>query len=174
MQGPELRYCPRCAGELHHRPMGDTARPALHPTCVRCGFVLWQNPKPTVEGLIVRGSGVDTEVLLGHRAAGDGWDIPGNFLNIGAGIAETLVAECRRETGLEVAVGDIVGAFEDTFAGGEIICIVYVCEAVGGAPVPAPPVDDLSWFPLASPPKMAYSAARRAIEALQRRLGIAS
>lgn len=47
-----LRYCPRCAGRLVWRSFGRERHP--HPQCERCGFVLWQNPKPCVGAVVVR------------------------------------------------------------------------------------------------------------------------
>lgn len=47
-----LRYCPRCAGRLVWRTFQRDRHP--HPRCERCGYVLWQNPKPCVGAVIAR------------------------------------------------------------------------------------------------------------------------
>ena len=167
---PEIRFCPRCAGELEWRPAGDAG--AEHPTCTRCGFVLWQHPKPSVEALIVRDGSAGLEILLGRRGSDDAWDLPGNFLNEADEIEDALKRECRREMGIEVAVGEIVGAFDDEFLDSRIISLVYVCRVASGEPRPADIIDAVRWFPLSEPPPAAFEAVARAIEALQRRAGL--
>jgi ADP-ribose pyrophosphatase YjhB (NUDIX family) len=140
--------------------------------CTACDFVLWQNLKPSVEGLIVRGEGSATEVLLGRRGdlGGDEtlWDIPGGFLNADDHLHDALRRECLREVGVEVEVGDLLGVFEDVFLGAPIISIVYVCRIIGGEPRAADIVDDVRWFAIDDPPAVAYAAVRDALAELRR------
>src|SRR2546422_7612566 len=99
----DLRYCPACADRLEIRPAGHPASP--QPVCQACGFVLWQNPKPSVEALILRGKGGNTEVLLGRLGVGPGmgrWTAPGGFLNLGDEPEAALLRECQRELGVSV------------------------------------------------------------------------
>ena len=164
----ELRFCPRCAGALEVRDVGHPASP--HPVCVACGFVLWQNLKPSVEALIVRGQGVATEVLLGRRSMGPGetlWDLPGGFLNADDRLHDALRRECLREMAIEVEVRELLGVFEDVFAGSRIISIVYVCGVVSGEPRGAYIIDEARWFPLADTPPVAYAAVGEAIAAMR-------
>lgn len=163
----DLNYCPRCAGALEPRPAGDAG--LAHPTCVSCGYVLWQNRKPCVDALIVRGDGTATEVLLGRQSDG-GWDLPGNFLNATDMIETALQRECRREMGIDVQVGELLCAVEDTFAGMPIVTLVYLCTVRTGEPRPADLIDEVRWFPLAEPPEAIPVAAQRAIAELRRRL----
>jgi ADP-ribose pyrophosphatase YjhB (NUDIX family) len=167
----ELRFCPSCAGKLATRPAGHPASP--QPVCRTCGFVLWQNPKPSVEALILRGEGPDTEVLLG--CIGDGprkgrWSTPGGFMNIGDEPQAALIRECLRELGVSIEVGELIGAFTDTFAGGEI-ALFYLCELKSGEPRPADIVDDVRWFRIETPPDMSLESELKAIRALQDRFG---
>jgi hypothetical protein len=59
----DLKFCPRCADALEWRAIDYPG--VKHPVCTACGFVLWQNRKPSVEALIVRGEDAATEILLG-------------------------------------------------------------------------------------------------------------
>ncbi len=168
----EIRFCPSCRGRLDWRAIHYAG--IEHPVCVKCGFVLWQNPKPSVEALIVRDGASGLEILLGRHPRG--WDLPGNFLNAPDRIEAALIRECRREMGIEVAVEDILGVFEDTFFDGRnqvaipMISIVYVCRIKSGEPRPADLIDDVRWFSLAeAPTDVAFPAVARAIEAMQRR-----
>ncbi len=168
----DLRFCPRCAGSLEVRDVGHPASP--HPVCTACGFVLWLNLKPSIEALIVRGAGSETEMLLGRRTiAGDTvWDLPGGFLNAEDRLHDALRRECLREMAVQVEVGELVGVFEDAFADSRIISIVYVCRILGGEPRGADIIDDVRWFSIRDTPPVAYQAVGEAIRAMRARLGV--
>ena len=166
---PALRFCPQCAGTLELRPAGDAE--ILHPTCVSCGFVLWQKRLPCVDALIMRGSGRDSEVLLGRQLDGSGWDLPGNFLNATDLIEPALERECQREMDIEIGVGELLGAYEDTFRGIAIVALVYLCTVRTGEPRPADLIDEVRWFPIVTPPPIAPIAGQRAVAELRHRLG---
>ena len=162
----DARYCPRCSGGLKLRPAGDSR--LKHPTCDSCGFVLWQNRKPCVDALIVRGTGRDSEVLLGRQSNGSGWDVPGNFLNATDMIEPALQRECRREMDIEVEVGELLGAYEGMFLGIAIVTLVYLCKVRAGDPRPADLIDEVRWFPIAQLPSMASASSQEAVAALHR------
>jgi NAD+ diphosphatase len=169
----DLRFCPRCAAALEVREVGHPASP--HPACVACGFVLWQNLKPSIEALIVRGHGVETEVLLGRRQMGPDhilWDLPGGFLNADDRLRDALRRECLREMGIEVEVRDLLGVFEDVFGGNRIISIVYVCGVLSGEPRGADIIDEARWFPIRDTPPVAYPAVGDAIATMRARVGL--
>ena len=166
-QVAELRFCPQCAGKLALRPAGDAR--LEHPTCDSCGFVLWQNRKPCVDALIARGSGRDSEVLLGRQSDGSGWDLPGNFLNATDMIEAALQRECRREMDIEVEVGELLGAYEGVFLGTAIVTLVYLCRMRTGEPRPADLIDEVRWFPIPKLPTIASTSGQDAIAELRRR-----
>jgi ADP-ribose pyrophosphatase YjhB (NUDIX family) len=74
--------------------------------------------------------------------------------------------------GIDVAVGDLLGVFEDEFAGSRIISSVYLCTVACGEPHGADIIDEARWFPLSAPPPLAYPVVAEAITALRARLGI--
>src|SRR5438105_3151245 len=165
---PELRFCPRCAGPLEWR--GVEYADVLQPVCTKCGFVLWQNRKPCVDALIIRDEEAHPEVLFGRRRAVPAtgrWDIPGGFLNAGDLIEPALIRECRREMGIEVSVGELVGAFEDLYFEIPIVELIYVCRIVSGTPRAADIIDEVAWFPLHEPPPLAFPSVAAAVAALQ-------
>ena len=171
MTSHDLRYCPRCAGSLEVRNVGHPSSP--HPACVGCGFVLWQNLKPSVEAAIVRGDGPKTEVLLGQRRVSGkvAWDLPGGFLNTDDRLHAALRRECLREMGVEVEVGDLLGAFEDDFHGSLIVSLVYVCTIKRGNPRAADIIEEVRWFAMTALPEPASPAVGEALGALQRKVG---
>jgi ADP-ribose pyrophosphatase YjhB (NUDIX family) len=171
MQNPDLTFCPRCAERLEWR--GVEYPDVLHPVCTKCGFILWQNVKPSVDALILRGDASHTEILLGRQSsprANGKWCIPGGFLNAGDRIEAALIRECRREMCIEIAVGDLVGAFEAMFYDIPMVDLIYVCTIVSGEPRAADLIDDVRWFPLDDLPELALDFEREAIDVLRRKL----
>ncbi len=167
----DLKFCPRCAAPLAWR--GVEYEEVAHPVCTQCGFILWQNVKPCIEALIVRGERANIEMLLGRRSeepAGAIWDLPGGFLNATDRIEPALVRECRREMAVEVQVGELVGAFEDVFFDVPVVELVYVCRIVSGEPRAADIINDVRWFPIGARPEFAYRYIGEAVDALRQRL----
>ena len=58
-----------------------------------------KSPRPTVDIIIRRGSGV---VLIRRRYPPTGWALPGGFVEIGESLEEAAVREGREETSLEI------------------------------------------------------------------------
>lgn len=172
MPNADLIFCPRCAERLEWR--GVEYPDVLHPVCTTCGFILWQNVKPSVEALIIRGEAPHPEVLLGRQAAARAkgrWGMPGGFLNAGDRIEAALIRECRREMGIEIAVGNLVGAFEGMFYDIPMVDLIYACTIASGEPRAADLIDDVRWFPLDDLPELAFEIEREAIDVLRRKLG---
>ncbi|GIU94080.1 MAG: hypothetical protein KatS3mg012_0537 [Gaiellaceae bacterium] len=143
------RFCPRCGQRLTVLER--------RVECDSCGFVHYANPIPAVAALVRDGRG---RLLLARRAeepfAGR-WDTPGGFLEEGEHPVDALVRELSEETGLTVAVRDLVGVFPDSYGDGpdavEIVNLVWEAEIVAGEPAPADDVSELGWFALdALPP----------------------
>jgi ADP-ribose pyrophosphatase YjhB (NUDIX family) len=118
--------------------------------CGSCGFVRYANPLPAVAALVVD---ADRRLLLGRRAfepdAGL-WDTIGGFVDEEEDALDALHREVREETGLEVEVGDFVGAFSDRYGSGEdvptALNLVFEVRVVAGNPQPADDVSELAWF----------------------------
>jgi 8-oxo-dGTP diphosphatase len=117
---------------------------------------------------------MDSELLLGRQSGGVGqglWDAPGGFLNLGDEPRAAVVRECQREFGIVVRVCEPLGAFPDSFAGGEI-AIYYRCEVEAGDPRPADLVDAVDWFPVGNIPPLAFESTKAAVEALRTSLEV--
>ena len=118
--------------------------------CPACGFVRYANPLPAVAALVVDDDG---RLLLGRRAfepdAGM-WDTIGGFVEEEEDVLEALHREVLEETGLEVEVGDFVGAFSDGYGSGEdaptALNLVFEARLVAGEPQPDDDVSELAWF----------------------------
>jgi ADP-ribose pyrophosphatase YjhB (NUDIX family) len=164
------RYCPRCATELELRESAgpDPARP----TCPNCGWVHYDNPTPTVQAWIDR----DGEFLALRRAGepkqGE-WNMPGGFVESGESGPEAIAREVREETGLEIAVGDVIGIFPSQYGEGEdakpIFDVAYLCTITGGEMEISDESLEGAWFSLADFPEPAFDGERMALEALRSR-----
>ncbi|HSK92182.1 MAG TPA: NUDIX hydrolase N-terminal domain-containing protein [Euzebyales bacterium] len=77
------------------------------------------------------------ERLLVERRSDDGcWGLISGWVEPGESPAETVVREAREETGLRIAVRDLVGviprAASAELGPHAIVAVVYLCEVVGG------------------------------------------
>jgi len=105
-----------------------------------------------VSALVVDGDG---RVLLARRAHepdAELWDTLGGFLEEDEHPVAGLRREVREEAGVEIEVGDFVGAYPDRYGDGEDapVALNLVWEVtIGGDEVELVPADDVSelrWF----------------------------
>ena len=105
------KFCPKCAGELKMQKRDY----AMHPVCQKCGFVFYQNSKPTSSPLIVNEK---NEVLLVKRAIQPHlgkWDIPGGFLENGEDPIVGLKREAREELDVEIEPIKLITVYVDKY-----------------------------------------------------------
>jgi 8-oxo-dGTP diphosphatase len=163
----EFRFCPRCGGALEHRhPHGLADEPAQL-TCVRCGFIFWQNSKPCA-GVLVIDQG---KLLLVRRAFEpfkDWWDVPGGFLAEGEHPEAGAVRELKEETGLDIRLTGLVGIFMDVYetSGDATLNVFYTGEVAGGVAAAGSDATDMRWFAVDEiPAHVAFACSREAINA---------
>jgi 8-oxo-dGTP diphosphatase len=70
-----------------------------------------RNPAPTVDVII--GLPGDRVVLVARRFEPLGWALPGGFVDLGETVEAAAVREAREETGLEVALTDLLYVYSD-------------------------------------------------------------
>jgi ADP-ribose pyrophosphatase YjhB (NUDIX family) len=135
------RYCPRCAAELR--------RVENRVECDACGLRHYARSELGASAFVVE----DGRILLARRAhepdAGL-WDAPGGFVEEGEDPLVGLRRELREEAGLEIEVGDFVGAYTDAYGDGpeasSVLNLVWEASVASGDPVPADDVSELRWF----------------------------
>ena len=160
------RFCPRC-GELLRmvEQPGDDRRRRV---CTGCGKVDYRNPKPCAGVLIVR----QGQVLLIRRSMEpykDWWDIPGGFLEIDEHPAEAAIREAAEETGLKVALTDLLGFYLGRYASNgatrRTLNIYFVGRVVCGQARAGDDATDLAWFRLDQlPDRLAFRHTRQVFE----------
>lgn len=100
----------------------------------------------TVDAVIIR----DKKVLLMKRTTypfEGSWVIPGGYVDLGETLEESCIREAKEETGLDVKIEGIVGAYSRLGRDprGRQITVAYLCSA-GGAPRPNYESSELRFF----------------------------
>lgn len=158
--------CPQCAQPLETRRIPAPDGPERR-VCAVCGFVYWNNSRPTSGGVVVDDAG---RVLLGRRAIAPSlglWDLPGGFLEPGEHPVDGLAREMREETGLEVEAQRLLGIYMDRYGDDpheHTLNCFYLCRVVGGTLAPDDDIAELDWFaPDALPEDLAFQNVRDAL-----------
>ncbi|MDH4037588.1 MAG: NUDIX hydrolase [Candidatus Krumholzibacteria bacterium] len=159
-------FCSRCGGALTPRQLDDRVRAV----CERCGFVAYRNPAPAA-GVVLVESG---EVLLVRRKfePREGmWTLPAGFVEYDEHVEECAVRETREETGLEVELAGLFGAYmamDDPRV--RVVLLLYEARRVGGELRPGDDASEARFFPLtATPADIAFRAHRQALADLVER-----
>ena len=163
-------YCPSCATPLE--PRREAPEDPPRPTCPACGFVHYENPAPTVQAWIER----DGRFLLLRRAREPQrgmWNLTGGFLDPFESPADAARREAREELGVEIEVGELLGAFPSPYAdtGRATLDLAYPCRLAD--PDAELRLSDESgearWFDLDEMPELAFEGERLALAALRLR-----
>jgi ADP-ribose pyrophosphatase YjhB (NUDIX family) len=97
---------------------------------------------------------VDDRILLvrrGHRPAAGEWSVPGGRVQAGEAVRRAVAREVAEETGLDVAVGELLGWVERTDDGRHFVILDFAVTVLD-PDVPPQAGDDAAeaaWVPLA-------------------------
>ena len=168
MSFPEpARFCPYCATALE--PRDDHGIP--RPTCPQCGYIAYQNPSPAV-GVVLPHEGGIVLVRRKYEPRAGMWSLPAGFMEYGEGPQETARREVREETGFEIDLDHLLGAYrgaDDPRV--RVVLMVYLGRVVGGQAQPGDDASELGIYTLeALPDDLAFRSHRIAIEAYQAHL----
>lgn len=124
----DFRFCPGCSNKLQQKILDGR----LRLVCNQCGFVFWNNPKPTTSIILEK----NKKILLLQRSEEpfrDYWVLPGGYVENDENPALTIKREVKEETGLDVIINKIVAIYLiDNDPRGNSIDIVYFGIITGG------------------------------------------
>jgi 8-oxo-dGTP diphosphatase len=102
-------------------------------------------------------------LLLDHVfRSGNGWGIPGGFLEAGEQPEEAVRRELREEAGMELASAEF--AFARTLHGPSQIEIIFRCRPAGQAHAQSVEIKSAAWFPRNALPPGLVKDQHRLIE----------
>lgn len=159
-----VRFCARCGAPMQTRPVGDKPRRA----CTACDHVHFTDPKVGVGVLVVQ----DGRLLLVRRVMQPEigkWSIPAGYLDHGEDPRQTAVREAAEETGLMLAIEQLVDVYHNPPAeGGASIFILYRARVVGGRLQAGDDADAAAFFALDELPELAFASTRAAVHLVSR------
>lgn len=100
-------------------------------------------------------------VLLIRRGPGageGGWALPGGFVDGAEAPAAAAARECREETGCEVEVGELQGAFPVSTGDGPLVVLGYAGRLSSGQPAVSPEATEVGWFPPEGTPELVFGS----------------
>lgn len=157
----EYKYCPECTKPLEPKKDNDGV---VRPACPSGHFVLYDNPSSATSGLVEH-DGKYLIVKRGHEPGKGEWDLPGGFMEGDEPPEQAVHRELKEETGLDVTIGQLIGAYSAMFHGRPILSIAYHCTAPSDAVQLSDENPEYKWLPLERFPKMASDCDQQAIDA---------
>ena len=159
------RFCSQCGSALRRRlRFGQKRR-----VCPECGHIHFDDPKVAV-GVVAQRQG---RILLVRRNLephlGE-WSFPSGYVDAGEVLEEAAVRETKEETGLDVRIQRLLGAYSS--AGERVIFIAYAALVTGGRIEVGAECQDVRLFPPDSLPPLAFSHDAAILRAW--RLGLSS
>lgn len=142
-------FCPECGTKLEQSEAFGKTRAV----CPNCGHVHFEDPKVAV-GVIVELNG---GIVLGKRAHEPKlgcWSFPSGFVDSGEVLEDAARREVMEETGLEVRIDSLLGAY--SLAGDRVVFIAYAGTAVGGELVAGEECFEVATFPPDALPELAF------------------
>jgi ADP-ribose pyrophosphatase YjhB (NUDIX family) len=157
------RFCPLCGAALTLQPVPPEGK--HEPVCGGCGFVFYLGQK-VVAGTVPQADG---RLLLTRRAiqpARGKWTFPGGYVDWGEPVEAAAIRETREETGLEVALGGLLGVY--SYPGTAVVIVAYRARVLGGRLRLCHENDRLEWVAPAEIPwaELAFPSTEAALRDL--------
>ena len=169
MRAP-VNYCQVCGHEMTDREAYGQVRRV----CPACGYIHFDDPKVAAVTLVEH----EGRALLVRRAFNPQrgkWSLPGGYVDYGENPAEAAAREVREETGLDVAITELLDVRGGPSPeGGATVIIQYAARVKNGTAHAADDASDIMWLAPDDPlPELAFESTRAVLQAwiAQRRNG---
>ena len=122
----------------------------------------YRNPSLTVDAVITDPARGVVLVRRGRPPFEGSWALPGGFVEYGERCEDACVRETREETGLEVAIVELLGVYSDPGRDprGHTVSVVYLCRPVGGTLAAGDDAGDCRFFEDLSSVELAFDHDR--------------
>lgn len=156
-----LRFCARCGAALGQRLADGRVRPA----CPACGAVVYLDPKLACAVLVERAG----RVLLVRRRHEPGrglWCLPCGFEDADESPQQAARREAREETGLEVQLERLLGAYhytDDPRGAGVLLVFLARCDPAA-APQAGDDAEQAAFFAPDALPPISHHTHRAALD----------
>jgi ADP-ribose pyrophosphatase YjhB (NUDIX family) len=145
-----VRFCIRCGTGLQRRVAFGKRRLV----CPACGYVHFDDPKVGV-GVLAERRGRLLLVQRNHEPKLGEWSFPSGFVDAGEVLEDAVVREAKEETGLDVRVDRLLGAWSTR--GERVIFIAYAGGVTGGRIEIGPECIDVRFFAPDALPPLAFA-----------------
>ena len=128
--------------------------------CGRCGFVAYRNPVPAA-GVVVVEAGKVLLVQRKFEPRAGLWTLPAGFVEYDEHVETCAVREAHEETGLEVALDGLFGAYmamDDPRV--QVVLLLYRAHRTGGEVRAGDDAADAQFFPIDAVPDEARNRAK--------------
>ena len=142
-------FCPQCGTALRRRLAFGHRRKV----CPRCGYVYFNDPKVAV-GVLAERRGRLLLVRRNHEPHLGEWSFPSGYVDAGEGLQEAAARETKEETGLDVRIDRLLGAWSSR--GERVIFIAYAARVTGGRIEVGPECMEVRFFPPDALPPLAF------------------
>lgn len=126
--------------------------------CPECNYIYFTDPKVGVGVLLIE----DGQALLVRRAVEPQkglWSIPAGYVDRGEDPQQAAVREVAEETGLEIAISDLLAVYYNPPGlGGASIFIAYLGTRTGGTLQAGDDADAAEFFALDELPPLAFES----------------
>ena len=134
------RFCPRCGAAL------EASQP-----CEVDGYRWYADPKVAAGVVVTDATGRILLVRRNHEPAMGRWAFPSGYVDAGEVLEEAAAREVREETGVEVRLERLLGAW--SHAGEAVVFLAYAGRHIDGVAIAGPEAYEVGWFsPEALPP----------------------
>lgn len=153
-----MSFCVECGARLEEREAFGRTRPV----CPNCGHVHFDDPKVGV-GVVAERNGGILLTRRNHEPKLGQWSFPAGFMDAGENVREAAAREALEETGIQVAVGPLLGVFQEQ--GSRVVFLAFAAAAPEGEPVCGDECLEVRFFPLDALPPLAFSTDAAILDA---------